>query len=231
MGKWKIDNKEDLSDPDFAKLKFEREMNAKYTLKKPTNFIDEDEEREWEAANKEDIEFREKLRKSEEAKAKKYLEDRRSKIVAELPTPTGKSDEDAGQALADYQAGINSAIQAFKPIQIQISDNEGESFKLALSDDLRKEVESAKTNPELLLSAIGFNSDGSIDSKAAIEALVILKSFKNGKLGKLMSEHVLNVRNIDTIERKQINPKETRENVSSVNESDLVTNLKRLKFF
>jgi hypothetical protein len=73
---------------------------------------------------------------------------------------------------------------------------------------------------------IGMREDGSIDSAKAIEVTAIYHAFKNGSLGKKLAEHVLSVRNAETIESQQVNPKLSRDNVSAVNESDLLSQLR-----
>lgn len=224
--KWALDNKEDVQfDPELAKAAFAREMRDKYTLKKP-QFADDDERAEWERENAEELSFREKKRKLDENKARQALKSRKDKIVAELPTPTGKSNEDAEQALKDYQTSVAQAINQFKPIEIGISDKQEESFKLALNDELKQAAEVVKNSPADLFGLIGMGEDGSINAQQAIEAVAILKAFKNGSLGKKLAEHVLNVRNAETIETQQVNPSTTKDNVSQVNESDLLSQLR-----
>lgn len=201
-----------------------------YTVEKP-DFVDDEERLDWESKHQELINYK-SLKKQEDIRlAKEGLVARKEKY-AKIPTPTGRSQEEAKEAMQNFNSGISTALKDFQPIELSISDNNEEAFKLAADDAVKSKVESISKEPQELLSLVGMNSDGSIDFNKAVLAATVLTHVENGTLGKFFAEHVLSVKNAEIIERKLENPKDTKTTVSGgVNEDETFAQLKKIGVF
>ncbi|KYG76393.1 hypothetical protein [Roseivirga spongicola] len=226
---FKLKNKEDLEDygEKFVRKAFQDKLKS-YSVVKP-DFVDEDEEAEWERNNKEDIEFSRLKKSGDIKKARKSLMERKEKYAV-LPAPTQQKDADVQENLKQFGSNVQNALKDFQPVKISISDNEGESFNLAADDSVKSQVESIAKDPQELLSLVGIKEDGSFDFNTMLQAATVLTHVKNGTLGKHLAEHALTVKNTDIVERKLENPTDGKTKVNAGSKNELVSFLDEMGY-
>jgi hypothetical protein len=202
---FKISNQENFEyySEAYMKMTFAEKLKE-YSVERP-KFIDDDEKSAWEAENKQLLEFKNQKKTGDINKARAELNQRKEKY-AKLPTPTGKSNESVIQEREAFQAKVQTTLNDFKPIDIPISDKEEESFKLAADDSTKAVIESIANDPQELLSMVGIKEDGSFDYETMVRAATLLTHVKNGSLGKLLTDHALDVKNAEIVSRKLENP-------------------------
>lgn len=203
------DNPGRSKDMDFARMSFEREFKAKYSIlndrpKTQNDFLDENDEPDAYAYQNylSEKNFAEKELKynSDEAKIK-LVEWQKKATTPPKNANTGMSEEEAMTYANQYREAVNSIKSVYKGEEFPISDDPKENLKLGLNEAIKGQWEQDLMNPGAFFNELGLHSDGKIDLTKLAKASFVFRMFN--KLGPIAKKLIIENQNRQAVTGSQ----------------------------
>jgi hypothetical protein len=191
--------------PEFAKKRFEREYNAKYSVLNK-QFDDEQERADWEEENAEDLSYARlelehdiKLAREEMNKWKTEA----TRIPEQAQGQDGLSPEKQAEMAQQYQENVQKFLGEYKGLELAL-DNQTAPFKYGTSQEVKQALQESLSNPSGFLAEIGFTDDG-IDVAKFGQAVMKYKHFE--KAVQNAAQYLVEQKNKQTVEGKLEHPR------------------------
>lgn len=220
--KFKLDNPSMMSEPEYAREKFKRQMQADYgSLSKPNedDFDDPADYRQALSKYESEKDYAEKSKnfsiKQAREELKKWQADNVTIPEAKESEPAGLSQEEVEANIKKYDESVSQVLDEYNGFALDIS---GEEFGYELGDDVKKSIEQRLRNPsEFLRDTIGIDleSNSFPDLEKMTKAAMVLEAFENGDLVDQMKTWVLEKFNKDTVTSKRENPRPKDKSIPS----------------
>lgn len=199
------DNPDITQDMEFARMSFDREFQAKYSIlnsqpKTQADFLNEDDEPDVYAYQNylNDRTFAEKNLKFSSDKSKaKLVEWQKSATTPPKNPNTGLSEEEAFAYANQYQEAVNSIKSVYKGEEFPISEDPNENLKLGLNETVKAQWEQDLVNPGAFFNELGLHKDGKIDLNKLAKASFKFRMFE--KLGPIAKKLIIENQNRQTV--------------------------------
>lgn len=200
------------SDPEYAQMKFEREYENKYAILSQNyeveDFENESDYYEW----KRQKEFAQKEFDYETSRAKESLKGMKESALKEIPEKkNGLSEEELIRIRQDYLKSAEDYANSFDVVEFSIDPEGKDKFNIGLNDQTRPLFDDWIRNPHKFYEYIGIPADGkTVDMEkfgAHLALTAMLAAKGENSIGYLLKKYLQENADLDTIEKKVINPK------------------------